>query len=394
MSLTEGSGPSSSPGSVALGEVLTFFGMVADYAAGCAPEEGERVSSLAVAMAKIADLSQEDRDALYFAARLRNIGALGNAAFAKGEALSDREIVMLGWDVPADGARLCESIGALPEGTADMVRWQAECWDGTGYPDQLRWAGIPATAQLLNIAQAYVRTTDPEESLSAITLESGCSFAPEQVRTFIMWFHTYGGEIESVAPPYAALESERTTPVEIIERLSELVDAHNATPQRAARVARRAEEIGKHLRFDAETLRQVRLASLLFGIGELRALQAESMQFDPLARLGIDTRAENAVTAARLIAQCPQLADLAPVVRARAEWYDGTGRPDGLRHDAIPQAAHALAVSLSFDAVDEAYRSRITEERALPLVRLETAAGTQFDPAVVRALADVVKARA
>jgi response regulator RpfG family c-di-GMP phosphodiesterase len=378
---------------VALGEVLTFFGMVADYAAGCAPEEAERVASLAVGMGKIAGLSQEEQHALYFAARLRNIGALGNAAFSKSEPLSGREIALFSWDIPPDSARLCESVGALPDGTADMVRWQSECWDGTGYPDQLRWAGIPRTAQLLHIAQAYARVDDPEEALSTITLESGRGFAPEQVRTFIMWFHTFGGEIESVGPPYAALRSDRTSPAEIIERLSELVDSHNATPGRAQRIRRRGEEIGKQLGFSGEMLRQVTMASLLFGIGELRALQLENMQFDALARLGIERRAEHAMNAARLVAQCPHLSELAPILRARAEWYDGTGRPDGLRHDAIPRAAQVLAVSLAFDAMDEAFRSRITEERTLPIVRLETASGTQFDPAVVRALSGIVKAR-
>jgi HD-GYP domain-containing protein (c-di-GMP phosphodiesterase class II) len=63
-----------------------------------------------------------------------------------------------------------------------------------------------------------------------------------------------------------------------------------------------------------------------------------------------------------------------------------------LRHDAIPKAAQVLAACIAFDAIDEAYRSRITEERTLPIVRLETASGTQFDPGAVRALAEVVKA--
>lgn len=393
MSLAEGSGGSSSPGSVALGEVLAFFGMVADYAAGSAPEEGERIAAVATAMAKLAGTSEQDLNALYFAARLRNIGVLGNAALAKGEPLSERETAMSGWDVPADGARICERIAALPEGTAEIVRWQAECWDGTGYPDQLRWAGIPKPAHLLHIARAYVRNTEPEEALSAITMESGRSFAPEQVRAFIMWFHTFGGEVQSVAPPYDGLDAQRTDVLELVDRLSEQVDVHNGTPGRAPRIARRAQEIAKQLGYGDDLLRRVRLASLLFGIGELRATAPEATQFDALARLGIEARAEHAVAAARLAAQCPYLADVAPVLRARAEWYDGTGAPDGLRHDAIPKAAQVLAVTIAFDAVDEAYRSRITEERTLPIARLETVSGTQFDPAVIRALSEVVKAR-
>lgn len=393
MSLTEGTGGSSSPESVALGEVLAFFGMVADYAAGSAPEDGDRVASVAAAMAKIAGVPQDELDALYFAARLRNIGALGNAAYAKGEPLSERELIMERWDVPADGARMCERIAALPAATADIVRWQAECWDGTGYPDQLRWTGIPKTAQLLHIARTYVSTPDPEEALTSITMETGRMFAPEQARTFTMWFHTYGGEVESAAPPYSALKAGSTPILDVMEMLSDQIDAHNGTPGRASRVARCASQIAKQLECDAQIQRQAALASLLFAIGELREPQIEPAQFDALARLGIEKRAEHAVTAARLVAQCPYLSGIAPVLRARAEWYDGTGAPDRLRHDAIPPAAHILAAALAYDAIDEAYRSRITEERTLPIMRMETASGTQFDPAVVRALSEVVKAR-
>src|SRR5579883_1159532 len=165
MSTAEGVGGSSSPEALALGDVLTFFGTVADYAAGSLPEDGARIASLAVAMGRLSGLPQEDLDALYFAARLRNAGALGNAAFAKGEQLPERSLVMQRWDIPADGARICERIGALPPATADFVRWQAECWDGTGYPDQLRWSGIPRAAQLLHIACTYVSIPEPEDGL-------------------------------------------------------------------------------------------------------------------------------------------------------------------------------------------------------------------------------------
>ena len=394
MSTAEGSGGSSSPEAVALGGVLTFFGIVADHAVGAPAEEGERVASLAAGMAGLAGLPHDEIDALYFAARLRNVGALGNTAFAKGEHLPDRAAAMLRWDIPADGARICERLAALPRKVPDMVRWQAEAWDGTGYPDQLRWSGIPQSAALLHIACAYAAVADPDEALAAITAESGRTFAPEQVRGFVTWFHLHGGEIELAAPPYHALDASRTQPMHAIEMLAERVDSHNGTPLRAQRIARRAAEIGRALDLDAEEMHQIRLASLTFGAGELRASQLESAQFDPLARLGIEARATHAVAAADLVERCDFLRDAAPALRARAEWFDGTGRPGALRDGAIPRAGRVLAVAIAFDALDESYRSRVTEERTLPIVRLETAAGTQFDPALVRALAGVVKAHA
>ena len=393
MSTAEGSGGSSSPEAVALGDVLAFFGTVADYASG-APQAGATVASLAVAIGRLAGLPSEELDALAFAAVLRNAGALGNAAFGKGQELNERARAMVRWDVPADGARICVRIDALPPATADIVRWQAECWDGTGYPDQLRWSGIPAAAQILNVAQRFASTPDPGDAFGAICAEAGRTFSPDATRAFVMWYHSTAAEIEPIELPVHALGSGRTTPMHVIEMLSERVDAHNATPLRAQRVGRRAEDLARTLELDAAETRRARLASLLFGIGEIRAPQIESQQFDPLARLGIDTRAANAVAAANLVADCAFAADAAPPLRARAEWYDGTGKPDRLRHDAIPRAGHILSLALAFDALDEAYRSRVTEERTQPLARLETVAGTQFDPALVRAMAAVVKAHA
>lgn len=394
MSLTEDTGANSSPESLALGEVLTFFGSVADFAAGVPPERGELTASLASAMGRQAGLPDEECDALYFAARLRNTGALGNEAFAKGEPLNDRAAMMARWDVPSAGARICERVAALPPGTADLVRWQAESWDGTGFPDQLRWTGIPKAANLLHIASDFVSIREPEEALAAIASESGRTYAPEQARTFTMWFHTTGGTIDPSPVPYAALDPGKTVCEEIFNLVSERVDAHNDTPGRAQRIAARAQQVGRELNMSSEELKDLANAALLFAIGELRSVELETVQFDPLARLGIETRARNAIAAAALMAACPALSGAAALVRARAEWYDGTGMPDRLRHGALPRGAQVLAVCIAYEAMDETYRTRITEDRTAPIARIETAGGTQFDPVTVRALVEVLKAHA
>lgn len=394
MSLAEGSGGSSSPESMALGEVLSFFGSVADYAAGVTPDEGERIAALAAGVASLAGLSRRDADALYFAARLRNAGAFGNPAFAKGQALTERERMMALWDIPAAGARICERIAALPNEVADIIRWHSERWDGTGYPDQLRWSGIPKTAQMLHMAARYVEASDPAEGFAAISGESGRAFGPEHARTFIMWYHSFAGEIQNVELPYGALAADRTTPVQVIELLSNLVDAHNGTPGRAQRVAGRSQDIARSLQLSDDQVNEIDIASRLFAIGEVRSSGLEAAQFDALSRFGIATRVENALNAASLIEQFPRLAKIGNIMRARAEWYDGTGGPDELRHDAIPVGTRVISVAIAHDALEESYRSRVMEDRTTPIARIENVSGTQFDPKIVRALAGVLKAHA
>jgi HD domain len=350
MSFPEGSGGSSRPQAVALGEVLSFFGSVADYAAGVCADQGKRVASLAVALGRLAGLDNEHCDALYFAARLRNAGVLGNPVYAKGDrAVSGRDMITARWDVPAQSARFCERLRCLPRAACDDVRWQAENWDGTGYPDQLRWMGIPLSAQLLHIATAFVASSDADEPLSILSSQSGRTFGPQASRTFVMWFHAFEGAIELVDPPHDVLDTTATTALDALDAIAEHVDLHNGMPGRSRRMAERSEAIARALAFSPDEVRQAKIASLVYGVAELCGSDLE---------------------AAQLIAQCPFLSHVAPVIEARHEAY---GTPS-------PRASRVLAVSVAYDVPADADR-------------VERGSGTQFDPQVVHALLEVLKAR-
>lgn len=73
------------------------------------------------------------------------------------------------------------------------------------------------------------------------------------------------------------------------------------------------------------------------------------------------------------------------VVRCHHEWWDGSGYPHGLAGEAIPPEARVLAVADALDAMtsSRSYRTRGRWDPAVAEVR--RCAGTQFDPAVVRA---------
>lgn len=67
------------------------------------------------------------------------------------------------------------------------------------------------------------------------------------------------------------------------------------------------------------------------------------------------------------------------------ERYDGRGYPDGLKGEEIPLGARILSVADSFEAMmsDRPYRKALDLHNALSEIKVN--AGTQFDPAVVRA---------
>jgi len=362
-------------------DVLAWFGAVGDAAMGNAPGFAVRKASVAAALAQTAQLPESDWHALYFAGLLHAVGAIGNAAYRKGQELSERTARMESWDAPAQGAQLCEAIGALPPETADMVRWQHEAWDGTGYPDLLRWTGIPRPAQFLGMADRFVRAHDPEVALGQIGLESGRAFNPETVRTFAMWFHLSAGEIEVLPVPVQALREVGSGAQVLLERFADRIDAHNGVDGRWRRVAEIAMGTAVALGLGNEERRDLALACRIFGAGEITAKAIEDDAFDPLARLGVEHRAHNATTAAEFAQPYATLQVAARIVGARGEWFDGTGKPFGHGRAKIPIASGILAAAIAYDRLDRGER-------------VDTAAGTQFDPAIVRAVMEAAKLRA
>lgn len=365
-----------------LAGVLGLYGALGDAACGNPAGFAVRKAATAVSIASVAGIDGVDRDAIYYAGLLHAVGALDNAAYRKGERLSERMARIEAWDVPAQGARVCLEISALPGQTADYVRWQSECWDGTGYPDQLRWAGIPSAAVVLGLADAAVRAADPDEALAAIALQAGRAFGPESSRIFTTWFHTYSGEADPMEAPLEHLHADDASTIALLERIADRIDTHNGVAARWRRVVRLTDAAAETLALAPEERNALAIAVRIYGSGDIgeRADGGEA-SFDPLARLGIDVRAAHGSAAAALLDGNDALGAAAPILSARGEWFDGTGKPNALFKGAIPVGAAILAAAIASDALD--HKDRI-----------DTAAGTQFDPHVVRAILEAARTRA
>ena len=92
-----------------------------------------------------------------------------------------------------------------------------------------------------------------------------------------------------------------------------------------------------------------------------------------------------------IVRQVPALAPMANGILYHHDRFDGTGYPQGLRGEEIPLEARIICVTDAFSAMtaERPYQRRMSIDEAL--VELERAAGTHFDPEIVRVFVDEVR---
>ncbi len=150
-------------------------------------------------------------------------------------------------------------------------------------------------------------------------------------------------------------------------------------------VAELSVAVGRHLGLDSFELALTARAAELHDIGKVAIPDAI---LDKPSALTDSERAfirQHSVIGERILSAAPDLLPVARIVRSSHERFDGSGYPDGLAGKEIPIAARIIFVCDAFCAmtVPRPYAPAKTPREAL--TELRRCAGTQFDPAVVKA---------
>ncbi len=156
----------------------------------------QAVTELSVALAEALGLSEEEVNTIRYAAILHDIGKIGisEAILFKPGPLTPQERAIVEAH-PLVGASILSGIPYL-EPLIPLILRHHERYDGTGYPDGLRYGDprFPLGAQILAIADAfdaltterpYHRGLSIDEACSFLLQQAGKAFHPELVRTFV-----------------------------------------------------------------------------------------------------------------------------------------------------------------------------------------------------------------
>ena len=156
-------------------------------------QHSNRVTRLALAIAKKMDCSREEQEILNVAGLLHDIGKIGirDEILLKPGRLTSEEFDIIKQH-PVIGADIMDNMG-LWHREKQIVRCHHERFDGNGYPDKLEGQQIPLLARILTIAdvydaiasdRAYRKRMDESEILDIIYGGAGSQFDPDIIDIF------------------------------------------------------------------------------------------------------------------------------------------------------------------------------------------------------------------
>jgi putative nucleotidyltransferase with HDIG domain len=151
-----------------------------------------------------------------------------------------------------------------------------------------------------------------------------------------------------------------------------------------------AVRVAGRLGLDELVVDQVRQAALLHDIGKIAMPDAVLNKPGPLTAGDWEIMRTHPIVSEEIAIAAGGMEEIAPVLRAEHERWDGGGYPDGLAGEQIPIASRITFVCDAYHAMtsDRPYRAALSADAARE--QIAAGSGTQFCPSCARALLDVL----
>ncbi|WP_353258944.1 HD domain-containing phosphohydrolase [Prochlorothrix hollandica] len=176
-------------------------------------------------------------------------------------------------------------------------------------------------------------------------------------------------------------------------RMAQRVDERDRTnPVASLQVSALSETLGQLLDLSTLRLRRLRLAGLIFRIGLAEApLEVFTRTTSELDSSVYAFWNDRALLGARLLSTMPELDPITTIVKHQLEYWDGSGRPDGLKGEAIPLESRIVGLVSYFQELTQERGDRLALSLSEALERCQEYRGNRFDPNLVDSLTTVVR---
>lgn len=180
------------------------------------------------------------------------------------------------------------------------------------------------------------------------------------------------------------LEKDREMIHEVMDVFTGFVDAKDTyTAGHSDRVAIYSRLIAERMGYSEEEAWQVYYAGQLHDCGKVGIPESILNKPGKLTAEEFGVIKSHTTSGYEMLKNLDTIPTAAVVAKYHHERYDGTGYPEGLKGEEIPEIARIACVADSFDAMNSSrvYRPRL--ERSYIISQLEQGRGSQFDPKIV-----------
>ena len=177
----------------------------------------------------------------------------------------------------------------------------------------------------------------------------------------------------------------------VVQTLAETIDAKDTyTNGHSGRVAEYARQIARRYGYSRIQQNEIYMIGLLHDVGKIGV--PDSVINKP-SRLTEEEYAQikiHPVLGDKILKKIHELPKLAFGARWHHERYDGTGYPDGLIRENIPEEARIIAVADAYDAMTSRRSYRDILPQATARSEIEQGKGTQFDPVFADIMLEII----
>ena len=185
-------------------------------------------------------------------------------------------------------------------------------------------------------------------------------------------------------------ENENLT-MRVVQTLAETIDAKDTyTNGHSGRVAEYARQIARRFGYGRNRQNEIYMIGLLHDVGKIGVPDSVINKPSRLTEEEYALVKTHPVKGDKILKKIQERPELAIGARWHHERYDGTGYPDGLAGENIPEEARIIAVADAYDAMTSRRSYRGILPQATVRSEIERGKGTQFDPVFADIMLEII----
>ncbi len=185
-------------------------------------------------------------------------------------------------------------------------------------------------------------------------------------------------------------ENENLT-MHVVQTLAETIDAKDTyTNGHSGRVAEYARQIARRYGYSRNQQNEIYMIGLLHDVGKIGVPDSVINKPSRLTEEEYALVKVHPVKGDKILKKIQERPKLAIGARWHHERYDGTGYPDGLIGENIPEEARIIAVADAYDAMTSRRSYRGILPQAAVRSEIERGKGTQFDPVFADIMLEII----